>query len=272
MEFQIYNEDCLEGMKRIPAGSVDMVLTDLPFNITDCFWDKEFDLADFWTQVRRVLKLQASAVLFASGNFVYKLLNSNIDCFRYKWIWVKNQVTDFVNAKNRPMHRFEEILVFSESVPAHKGKSSRRMNYYPQGLTACLNVRKDQRTVGGRVTSQDLRKKVYAFWNQAPKMGGAEYIQTQRGYPKDVLFFDAPNRTERLHPNQKPVDLLEYLIRTYTNEGETVLDATMGSGSTGVACVNTSRKFIGFELEKKFFDIAEKRIAEALANKQQELF
>ena len=176
---KIFNEDCLEGMKRIPDGSVDMVLTDPPFNITDCFWDKEFDLTKFWEQTRRILKTNSSAVMFASGNFVYKLLSSNIKNFRYKWIWVKNHATDFVNAKNRPMRRFEEILVFSESVPAHQNKSSRRMNYYPQGLTSCLNIRKDQRTAGGgRVTSQVLRKKVYAFWNHTPKIGGGRGICT----------------------------------------------------------------------------------------------
>lgn len=290
---KIFNEDCLEGMKKIPDGSVDFICTDLPFAITDAFWDKGIDLQKFWQEARRILKPCASAAMFASGNFVYKLHASNAEQYKYKWIWQKNMVTDFVNAKNRPMHSFEEILMFSNGQVAHAGKSKQRMNYYPQGLIDCENKvyndvagggtyctgfngkKKDISTQqAGQLTNPatPTRQRVYAFWNQRQGRERESYIQTQTGYPKDVLFYKTPCGVKKVHPNQKPVDLLEYLIRTYTNEGEVVLDATMGSGSTGVACINTGRKFIGFETEKKFFDIAEKRITEALALKQQELF
>ena len=273
MSYEIFNEDCLEGMKRIPDGSVDMILTDLPYNLTDCAWDKStIDLAALWAQFKRILKPYCAAVLFASGKFTHKLIASNFEWFKYKWIWVKNAPTDFVNAHNRPMRKFEEILVFTDGVPAHKGKSSKRMKYNPQGLSELFQMRKN-----GGGGAHDLchgisrPASVYAFWNQYDYKE-KKYLQEQTGYPSDVLYYDAEPSTKKFHPTQKPVDLLEYLIKTYTNEGETVLDATMGSGSTGVACVNTDRNFIGFETEKNFYDISQKRIDEAIAKREQSLF
>ena len=151
MSYEIFNEDCLEGMKRIPDGSVDMILTDLPYNLTDCAWDKStIDLAALWAQFKRILKPYCAAVLFASGKFTHKLIASNFEWFKYKWIWVKNAPTDFVNAHNRPMRKFEEILVFTDGVPAHKGKSSKRMKYNPQGLSELFQMRKNGG--GGRTT------------------------------------------------------------------------------------------------------------------------
>ena len=142
MNYQIQQGDCLELMKKIPDGSVDMILTDLPYNLTDCAWDKGvIDLPTLWTQFKRILKPCCSAVLFASGKFTHKLIASNWDWYKYKWIWVKNAPTDFCNAKNRPMRRYEEIVIFSDGVPAHIGKSSKRMKYYPQGLSDCDLVR-----------------------------------------------------------------------------------------------------------------------------------
>ena len=317
----IYNEDCLEGMKRLEDNSVDMILTDLPYNLTDCAWDKSaIDLPAMWAEFKRILKPYSSAVLFASGKFTHKLIASNWDWYKYKWIWVKNAPTMFVHAKNAPMRRFEEILVFSDGVINHKSVSTRRMKYNPQGLVDCGESKKIdcsdkpmQLRAGGRGAKWKTGK--YAthtqihnphpenFYEQThtnypsdviyfdepqgklqrgkSKFGSVVgerpsrvdyYIQEQTGYPSDVLNFNAIPNGGRLHPTQKPTDLLEYLIKTYTDEGETVLDATMGSGSTGVACVNTNRNFIGFELEKNFYEIAEKRIEEALAKKAQELF
>lgn len=271
--YEIYNEDCLEAMKRLDDNSVDCIICDLPYNLTDCAWDKSvIDLDAMWVQFKRILKPYNSAVMFASGKFTHKLIASNWDWFKYKWIWVKNAPTDFVNAHNRPMRKFEEVLIFSDGVPAHKGRSLKRMKYNPQGLTQCNKICNNG--AGGACNVCDgvsTQKSVYAFWNQND-CKKKEYLQEQTGYPSDVLHFNALANGQRYHPTQKPVDLLEYLIKTYTNEGETVLDATMGSGSTGVAAINTGRKFIGFELEKNFYDIAKKRIDEAIAKKAQSLF
>lgn len=259
MSYEIYNEDCLQGMKRIPDGSVDMILTDLPYNVTACAWDLQpLNLDDLWTQFNRVLKPYRSAVMFASGKFANKLIASNAARYKYKWIWIKNAPTNFIHAKNAPMHKFEEILVFSDGVINHPSCTNRRMKYNPQGVIAC-NIAK-RRNSGNNVI--ELRGIARA----------KQYKQEQTGYPADVLYYDVPNNGNKLHPSQKPVDLLEYLIRTYTDEGELVLDATMGSGSTGVAAINTKRRFIGFETEQKFFDISKQRIDEAIAKREQSLF
>lgn len=251
--FQIYNEDCLEGMKKIPDGSVDMVLCDPPFNITDCEFDKALPLPLLWEQVLRVTKNNAAMLFFTIGKFTIEFAASQLKLYRYEWIWRKNLATGFLNAKKMPLRAHENILVFYRKLPT----------YNPQFW-------KDK----------PYTKKGWRFsYNYAEFKGGEKWLyqnkeNVEQRYPHDVQNFQMPYASAETcyHPNQKPVDLLEYLIRTYTNEGELVLDATMGSGSTGVACMNTGRKFIGFETEKKFFDIANKRISEALALKQQELF
>ena len=276
----IYNEDCLEGMKRLEDNSVDMCLTDLPFNLTDCAWDKAaINLSEFWAQIKRILKPKCSAVLFASGKFAYKLIASNYDWYKYKWIWGKNSPTMFVHAKNAPMRKFEEILVFSDGAINHASCTTRRMKYNPQGVMPCefahsINKHSEVSLRGGKLKGNWERRgkrKLGSTVGERPSHVDC-YIQEQTGYPMDVIEFDTVPNQQRDHPTQKPVDLLEYLIKTYTNEGEMVLDATMGSGSTGVAAINTGRNFIGFELEKTFFEIAQKRIDAALAEKRQELF
>lgn len=329
---QIVQGDCLVEMAKLPDACIDFICTDLPFGITDAFWDNEIDLEKFWQEARRILKPCASAAMFASGNFVYKLHASNAEQYRYKWIWAKNMVTDFVNAKNRPMRQFEEILMFSSGKVAHIGKSKNRMNYYPQGLIDCnFPPRTDPTTAGGGTyctgfngkkhyndtaggglycTGFNGKKKRYidttgeatyqlGNFNKTKglrllEQGGGgnreglackrgqllgahpsdreSYIQTQTGYPKDILNFKVPYGTKKRHPNEKPVDLLEYLIKTYTQEGELVLDATCGSGSTCVAAINTNRNFIGIELEERFCAVAQERIDRALAEKSQVLF
>ena len=350
MSYEIFNEDCLEGMKRLPDNSVDCIIDDLPYNLTDCAWDKGvIDLEALWAEFKRVLKPYNSAVLFASGKFTHKLIASNLDWYKYKWIWVKNAPTMFVHAKNAPMRKFEEILIFSDGVINHASCSKRRMKYNPQGVVPCcevipphpgsdialahgkfrpphkganvatrgifkVNSTQSQVTAyGGRFRSDDGKDKptqlraggrgskwthntdkvsdvslqggkLKGNWrediqtcygdcgNQLHAKRNNWYIQEQTGYPMDVIEFDVVPNQQRDHPTQKPVALLEYLIRTYTNEGELVLDATMGSGSTGVACMNTNRRFIGFETETKFFDIARRRIDEAIALREQSLF
>ncbi len=277
MNYKCYNEDCLEGMKKISDCSIDCIVTDLPYNLTDCAWDKSaIDLPAMWAEFKRILKPQCSAVLFASGKFTFRLVASNFDQYKYKWIWVKNAPTMFVHAKNAPMRKFEEILVFSDGSINHATCTNRRMKYNPQGLMSCESICQN----GAHNTYGDRPSRPYLRGNNG-KWGGfahdcpshkAYYVQEQTGYPSDVLFYDAPYKVGKLHPSQKPVPLLEYLIRTYTDEGETVLDATMGSGSTGVVCVNTGRNFIGFETEKNFYDIALKRISTAMDKQSQALF
>ena len=278
--YKIFNEDCLEGMKRLEDNSVDCILCDLPYNLTDCAWDKSaIDLDAMWIQFKRILKPYNSAVLFASGKFTHKLIASNFDWFKYKWFWIKNTPTMFVQAKNAPMRKVEEIVVFSDGVINHKTVSTKRMKYNPQGLIDCKTLKSteyreqpSQLRAGGRGERWLVKTGANATKTQIHNPHPENYyIQEQTGYPSDVLTFNALANGQRYHPTQKPVDLLEYLIKTYTNEGETVLDATMGSGSTGVAAINTGRNFIGFELEKNFYDIAQKRIDEAIAKKAQSL-
>ena len=237
--------DCLELMKEIPDGSVDMILTDLPYGITDCAFDKRIPFEPMWAQFKRVTKLNAAIVLFSQMPFGSDLIQSNKKMFRYEWIWEKSLGVGFLNAKKMPLRCHENILVFYQKLPTYnpqftKGKPYSTKHYGKNG-TQNYNKHNDCLTVSAN----------------------------GERYPRDKLSFTQPYD---VHPQQKPVDLLEYLIKTYTDEGETVLDATMGSGSTGVACANTNRNFIGFELEENFFNISAKRIEEALAKKAQELF
>lgn len=269
MTDKIFNEDCLEGMKRIPDGSVDMVLTDLPFGITACSWDTPIDLQKFWAEVKRILKPQSSAVMFASGKFTFNLANSNFDWFKYKWVWVKNKLTCFVQAKNCPMHKHEDILIFSPAIIHHKVMfPNKRMTYNPQGLK---NINAPKNRAPKFDSGAQLRNYKSGDGKNYLSEHSKDYLQMKTNYPNDVLYFNAVHNVDNFHPTQKPTDLLEYLIKTYTNEGELVLDATIGSGSTAVAAINTNRHFIGFELEEKFYNIANERIAKAYAEKEQRL-
>lgn len=256
---KLFNENCLEGMKRIPDGSIDAIICDPPYSVTEFHWDKRLDFAEMWKQFRRVIRERRAIVLFGQEPFASQLRLSAPDLYRYDWIWRKSRVSNFMNARNAPLRTFENIMVFSNGTTANH--NSKQMLYKPQGLKPCGKKSKSSSFFVhhfGRV--KDNRE------NYVPR----EYVQEFTNYPQSILEFKSPSRP--VHPTQKPIDLLEYLIKTYTNEGETVLDATMGSGSTGVACVNTGRNFIGFELEKKFFDIARERIDKAVADKAQSLF
>src|SRR5574344_162913 len=235
--------DCLEIMKDIPDKSIDMILCDLPYGTTASSWDKVIDSKKMWEQYERIIKDNGAIVLFASGLFTNKLINSNDKLYRYKWIWFKKKRGNFVNAKNRPMTAYEEICIFSKGVTANGNNN--KMKYYPQGLLPIHKVNKD----GGS-----------RFGTMAGKRPSHQEITIQEwtNYPFDVLQFESVGKPT--HPTEKPNNLLEYLIKTYTNEGETVLDNCMGSGSTGVACVNTNRNFIGIELDENYFNIAKERI------------
>ena len=244
---QLYKGDCLELMKTIPSGSVDAIITDPPYGTTACKWDSVIPFGLMWEQLNRIIKPNGAIVLFGTEPFSSHLRLSNIKMYKYDWMWAKNDATDAMNAKNKPMRKIEKISVFSKGTTANGSKN--KMNYFPQGLTEAKIKRQgnDYGATGG------------SFKQFRPSH--KPYTQEFTGYPNDLLNFAKDK--EKLHPTQKPVELMEYLIKTYTNENETVLDFTMGSGSTGVACVNTNRNFIGIEMDDNYFNIAEKRIAEA---------
>lgn len=247
MKIQLLLGDCLERMAEIPDGSVDMVMCDLPYGTTACKWDSVIPFEPLWAAYRRVCKKNVAIVLTASQPFTSALVMSNVNMFKYCWTWEKGKVGGFTSAKLRPLKLFEDVCVFSEGTTANCSQSN--MPYYPQGL-----VRVDKVSS----SSNDKSKTGYARPSQTPK-----YIQEFSGYPKQLLKFTLD--ADRVHPTQKPVALMEYLIRTYSNEGDTILDNTMGSGTTGVACVNTSRHFIGIERDPDYFRIAETRITAAQA-------
>ena len=242
--------DCLERMAEIESGSVDLILTDPPYGTTQCKWDAVIPFEPMWREVRRVLKENSAAVLFGQEPFSSLLRVSNLDWFKYDWYWRKSRPGGFTNAKLCPLKDIEVVSVFSSGTTANG--SSRNVPYNPQGL-----------------------EKVDKEWKRPARYAGADkgtrYMRESHalrrtiestGYPRQILEFANPNK-DVLHPTQKPIALMEYLVRTYTNEGETVLDFTMGSGTTGVACINTGRKFIGIERDEKYFEIAKDRISQA---------
>ena len=234
----LLKDDCLELMKDIPDGSIDMVLADPPYGTTACKWDSIIDLPLMWKQLKRIIKPSGAIVLFGCEPFSSALRMSNIKQFKYDWIWHKNRPSGSMLAKKQPLRNTEVISVF------YKKQSC----YNPQMVEA-KRVIENKRTVnkGEVVGKQKLTRK---FDN-----GGL-------AYPRTIINFSNSNHNSQ-HPTQKPVALMEYLIKTYTNEGEVVLDFAMGSGTTGVACKNLGRSFIGMELDDGYFDIASKRINEA---------
>ena len=237
---QLYKGDCLEIMKDIPDKSVDMILCDLPYGTTKNKWDSVLSLDELWEQYERIIKDNGAIVLFAQTPFDKVLGCSNLKMLRYEWIWEKTSATGHLNAKKMPMKAHENILVFYKKLPT----------YNPQ------------KTAGHKRKVSKAEHKINCVkTTNYGEHGLTTYDSTER-YPRSVQVFKTDKQKESLHPTQKPVALLEYLIKTYTNEGETVLDNCMGSGSTGVACLNTNRKFIGIEKDDKYFDIACNRINE----------
>lgn len=243
--------DCLDKMAAIADGSVDMVLCDLPYGTTACKWDSVIPFEPLWAHYKRIVRHPGAIVLFASQPFTTALIASNYDWFKYCWVWRKSKGSNFPHAPNMPLKVTEDVAVFSSGVVGHVTQAgANRVPYNPQG------VREGQTVVRQNPNSSELR---YHRESQTNHTTG--YKCKGEGYPSVLLEFKSEAAT--VHPTQKPVALLEYLIRTYTHEGETVLDNTMGSGSTGVACINTGRKFIGIERDANYFAIAQRRIAEA---------
>lgn len=225
-------------MQDLAPGSVDMVLCDLPYGTTACKWDTIIPFEPLWAQYRRVVKANGAIVLFSAQPFTTALIHSNLKQYRYNWYWRKNNATGGIFCKYQPMRCIEDICVFYRRMPT----------YNPQGLTAL-----ERPIVNKPVRSQTTREKKTSS------------VQRFTGYPKHLLEFPGVNVSsqKRVHPTQKPVDLLAYLIKTYTGPGDVVLDNCMGSGSTGVACVNTGRRFIGMEMDGEYFNVARQRIDDA---------
>ena len=225
---QLIHGDCLEEMKKIPDGSVDMVLTDPPYGTTACKWDTVIPFEPMWEQLKRITKPNGAIVLTASQPFTSALIMSNAKMFKYCWAWKKTKPTGHLNAKKQPLKVYEDVCVFYR----------KQCEYIPQGTSKTDKM--VERTNRGN----------YGSCSKTTR-------QTVTGYPKNILEYPS---IDGVHPTQKPVALMEYLIKTYTNENETVLDFTMGSGTTGVACKNLNRNFIGIELDKDYFEIAKERI------------
>jgi site-specific DNA-methyltransferase (adenine-specific) len=238
--------DCLQVMDSLISQGikVDAIITDPPYGTTACKWDSIIPFDEMWGRLNKLIKPNGAIVLFGSEPFSSALRMSNIKNYKYDWYWKKNKVTGFTHCKNKPMKDVELVSIFSEGTTVHKSQSKNRMTYNPQDLIrvdkTCKNGNGKFGTINGKRPSHK-----------------ETYTQEFTNYPKMIIDFKSD--TKLSHPTQKPVALMEYLIKTYTNENETVLDFTMGSGSTGVACKNTNRKFIGIEMDEKYFEIAEKR-------------
>ena len=235
----LYQGDCLEVMKEIKDKSIDMILCDLPYGTTKCKWDVVIPFDKLWKQYNRVIKDNGAIVLFGSEPFSSKLRISNLRMYKYDWIWKKTKAQGFLNSKKMPLKDYENICVFYKRLPV----------YNPQGIIYG-NFQNDRKSK--YIKGEDIYGKEKEFG-----------ISHMSNFPKQIIEFSNPSGKGQLHPTQKPVELLEYLIKTYTNEEDIVLDNCMGSGSTGVACKNLNRNFIGIELDEKYFNIAKERIDKA---------
>lgn len=228
--------DCLEVMKSIPDCSIDAIITDPPYGTTACKWDSVIPFEPMWAELKRIIKPNGAIVLFGSQPFTSALITSNLKDYKYNWVWNKKAFSNQMMAKFQPLRITEDICIFNSKI------------YNPQDLIKINKITKQ----GSKVTDNiggGIRKK--------------EYLQEFTNYPKNILEYSKDRPSQ--HPTQKPVALVEYLINTYTQENETVLDFTMGSGTTGVACKNLNRNFIGIELDEGYFNIAKQRIENTLA-------
>lgn len=237
--------ECLELMQSFPDGMIDMVLADLPYGTTSAPWDTAIDLDALWKQYDRVLKPSGAVVLTASQPFTSALVMSNPKAFRYSWVWRKTKGTGFFHVRQKPLKYHEDVLVFYRKTPT----------YNPQ-----KTIKPDAKIGSGGSKSTPIRRGIYTSNNRAPQMNQRKPDDGTR-WPSSVLDF--PSEGKKVHDTQKPVDLMAYMIRTYTDPGQYVLDNTMGSGTTGVACQQEGRKFIGIEREREYFDIAVERLSDA---------
>jgi site-specific DNA-methyltransferase (adenine-specific) len=257
--YSLLHGNCLERMKEIPDDSVDLVLCDLPYGTTKCKWDTVIDIKELWGEYRRIIKKPSGVILlFGQQPFTSLLVSSNYDWFKYNIIWKKNKTTQFLLANYRPMKCTEDICVFSMGGAAAASKKKGNMTYNPQGLKPVDIKKKNSKERIGKMLNQS-----HHLGPNNKLISNSEYTQKFTNYPTELIEFDIEYDT--IHETQKPVKLIEHLIRTYSNEGEFVLDNTMGSGTTGIGCVNTKRKFLGIELNDLYFKLATHRITTAAA-------
>jgi site-specific DNA-methyltransferase (adenine-specific) len=265
MNINLMKGDCLELMKLIPEKSIDLICCDLPYGTTDTHgvkknknrfleWDNIIPLDKLWVEYKRILKDKGTICLNSDQPFTSQLIMSNLEWFKYELIWKKNITTGFLHANYRPMKQTEDIVIFSPAgASASSSKNNNCMTYNPQGLIEKVVQKKNNKKRLGKFLLNE------EFMGKNNKLlGEKEYTQNFTNYPKEIIEFNMDKNT--IHPTQKPLSLLEFLIKTYSNEGDTVLDNSMGSGSTGVACLNTNRNFIGIELNDNFFELAKNRI------------
>ena len=240
---KLYHGDCLEIMPQLEP--VDLVLTDPPYGTTACSWDIVIPLEPMWEQLKRIIKKNGAVVLFGNQPFTTVLISSNMEMYKYDWIWEKIKAGNFIQAKNNPLKLHENICVFSNGVVIHKGQSTKRMPYNPIGV-------KD-------VAKKWHRPKIYdSEHNYKRPSHTTDRIINQECFPNSIIKINSIHNPP--HPTQKPVELMEYLIKTYSNEEQTVLDFAIGSGTTAIACERLKRKWIGIEIEEKYCEIAAKRI------------
>jgi site-specific DNA-methyltransferase (adenine-specific) len=239
---RIYQMDCLEGMKLIPDKSIDMVLCDLPYGTTSCKWDNIIPFEPLWKQYERIIKDNGAIVLTASQPFTTKLINSNIDLFKYCWYWEKDKGTGFAFSGKQPLRKIEEICVFYKKQPTYDSQGEKLDQPYKHTLPI-------KKSDSGGISSDNLNSD-----------GSRKYVWYTHKKKHNLIYFARDNANKGIHPTQKPVSLFEYLIKTYTNENEIVLDNCIGSGTTAVAATLNNRKWIGFETDNTYFELANKRL------------
>ena len=275
-KYWLMEGNCLDRMKEIPDHSVDMILCDLPYGVTHCEWDSVIPFDRLWEQYQRVLKPYGNCLLFGTQPFISDVINSNRQSFSHVWYWIKNSVTGALNARRQPLRCIEEVAVFVCNIPSKtfgEGYSKAREYLREQKRLSGLSCQQ-LRDLDGPMPKVEERKAVYnpqgvrelrkekVKRNQSKSIWGERksdtYTQKMTGYPRHILRFDTD--VTRLHPTQKPVDMLAYLIRTYSDDDAVVLDNCMGSGSTGAACAKTGRRFIGIEMDPHYFEVSCNRI------------
>lgn len=247
---KIYNEDCIEGMKKIENQSVDLILTDLPYGTSASSWDKKIPMDKLWEQYERIIKPNRAIVLFSQQPFTSLLITSNLKLWKYNWIWEKDNATNFLNSHYQPMKITEDICVFGTGATSFS--KNEHLIYNPQ-----FEEGKPYIVVSGQ---QKENSAVSRGIEGRKKIGGNLTVNEGLRYPKNLIKFNRDK--DKSHPTQKPVALLEYLIKTYSNENDIVLDSCIGSGTTAVAAIRTHRNFIGFELDTKYFNKSVKRVEE----------
>lgn len=250
----LYYGDCIVEMNKIEDDSINLILCDLPYGTTKCKWDTIIDLNELWKHYKRIIKKPSGVILlFGQQPFTSMLVSSNYEWFKYNLIWKKNKTTQFLLANYRPMKCTEDICVFSKGGAAAASRTTGNMTYNPQGLIPTNIKKRNSKERIGKMLNQE-----HHLGKNNKLISNSEYTQKFTNYPNELIEFDIEYDT--IHETQKPVKLIEYLIKTYSNEGEIVLDNTMGSGTTGIGCLNTNRKFIGIEKEEKYFKLSKYRI------------